>query len=138
MENELLRFKELGGRTIVENTVHGISRNAELLKELSLKTGVNIVCGTGKDSRDTRHMVPEPCENRFYFKNKCIFTINSGYYIAAAQPPSLLTVGIETVHDQMLKELEYGCDKDGTKCGFIGEIGCSWPLHGNYEFHKLY
>jgi len=47
MVDEINYFKALGGRTIVENTTHGISRNIKLLKQLSLDTGVNIVAGTG-------------------------------------------------------------------------------------------
>jgi predicted metal-dependent phosphotriesterase family hydrolase len=45
--DEILRFKEAGGKTIVENTVHGISRNNELLQDLSKRSGINIVAGTG-------------------------------------------------------------------------------------------
>lgn len=50
MLDELSRFKNLGGRTIVENTTHGIHRNTELLRELSIRSGVNIISGTGKES----------------------------------------------------------------------------------------
>ncbi len=47
MLDEIKYFKELGGRTIVENTIHGISRNIKLLKQLSIDSGVNIISGTG-------------------------------------------------------------------------------------------
>lgn len=43
-------FKKHGGGTIVENTTHGIKRNAGFLKDLSLKTGVHIVAGTGNNN----------------------------------------------------------------------------------------
>ena len=46
--DELIRFKNLGGNTIVENTTEGISRNASLLKKLSEESGVNIITGTGE------------------------------------------------------------------------------------------
>ncbi|GFN96672.1 phosphotriesterase-related protein [Plakobranchus ocellatus] len=47
VRDELLFFKENGGRTIVENTTTGIYRDVKKLKYLSDSTGVNIVCGTG-------------------------------------------------------------------------------------------
>jgi len=47
MLDELLRYKAAGGNTIVENTVHGISRNNELLRTLSEQSGINIIAGTG-------------------------------------------------------------------------------------------
>lgn len=45
--NELLYFKEHGGQTIVDCTLDEIGRNPLLLKEVSLKTGVNIIAGCG-------------------------------------------------------------------------------------------
>lgn len=45
--DELVRYKQIGGGTIVENTVEGISRNLGLMKELSVKSGVKIIAGTG-------------------------------------------------------------------------------------------
>lgn len=45
--DELVRYKQVGGGTIVENTVEGISRNLDLLKEVSIKSGVTVVAGTG-------------------------------------------------------------------------------------------
>jgi len=45
--NELLQYKAAGGKTIVENTIHGISRNGNLMKCWSEESGVNIICGTG-------------------------------------------------------------------------------------------
>ncbi len=56
----------------------------------------------------------------------------TGYYVAASHRPSLLNAGVEEIHDTMLAELTEGCE-DGIKCGIIGEIGCSWPLHGRVE-----
>jgi len=47
MMDEIIRFKELGGKTIVENTIHGLHRNIKLLQELSMESGVNIISGTG-------------------------------------------------------------------------------------------
>jgi len=44
----------------------------------------------------------------------------------------VLNTRVEAAHDIMLTELTAGAE-DGIKCGIIGEIGCSWPMH---EFEK--
>lgn len=44
---ELARFATLGGRTVVETTVWGIGRDLAGLKEISERTGVHVVAGTG-------------------------------------------------------------------------------------------
>ncbi len=45
--NELLRFKALGGKTVVEMTNRGISPNPLALRDISLKSGLNIIAGCG-------------------------------------------------------------------------------------------
>jgi hypothetical protein len=37
----------------------------------------------------------------------------------------------------MLKELIEGAE-DGIKCGIIGEIGVSWPMHRMYDMNLFY
>ncbi len=44
---ELGRFAELGGRTVVETTGWGIGRDLAGLKQISERTGVHVVAGTG-------------------------------------------------------------------------------------------
>lgn len=44
---ELSLYKEKGGRTIVDQTVHGLNGNPEMLRAVSEESGVNIVAGTG-------------------------------------------------------------------------------------------
>lgn len=44
---EINRFKRAGGSTIVDATMPGIGRNPIKLKEISTKTGINVVMGTG-------------------------------------------------------------------------------------------
>ncbi len=44
---ELIRFREAGGRTVVDATMPGIGRDPLLLREISSRTGLNIVAGTG-------------------------------------------------------------------------------------------
>ena len=44
---ELGQFAELGGRTIVDPTNRGIGRSPETLRDISARTGLNIVMGAG-------------------------------------------------------------------------------------------
>jgi phosphotriesterase-related protein len=44
---ELLRFKDLGGRTIVDLSTQSIGPYPEKLKSAAEKTGINIIAGTG-------------------------------------------------------------------------------------------
>ena len=46
-EEELIKFKNLGGKTLVDQTSRGVNRNVNSLKKLSKRTGVNIITGTG-------------------------------------------------------------------------------------------
>ena len=44
---EILRFKNAGGKTVVDATMPGIGRNPNNLKQIALDTGLNVVMGTG-------------------------------------------------------------------------------------------
>ena len=59
--------------------------------------------------------------------------MNSGYYVAGAQKGSTLGSTVEKMHELMVEELLKGvpaADQQVIKCGVIGEIGISWPIHG--------
>ena len=45
--NELLHFKEAGGKTVVDASLPGIGRDPAALKRISEKTDLNIIMGTG-------------------------------------------------------------------------------------------
>ena len=62
--------------------------------------------------------------------------VSSGYYVAASQSNGTLNLSSETMHDTMVKELTVGLDgvDAGIKCGIIGEIGVSWPMHSESHF----
>jgi len=47
MAEEILRFKYAGGRTIVDATSIGLGRDPEGLRRLSLRTGLNVIAGSG-------------------------------------------------------------------------------------------
>ncbi len=98
---EMEQYRAAGGGTIVEATTQGITRNAKFLHHVSQSTGVNIIAGTG-------------------------------YYIAASQQASLFSEPVEKLAEVMRSEIIDGClDAPDIRCGVIGEIGCSWPLHGS-------
>lgn len=105
IEAEMHNYKQLGGGSLVECTTHGIYRNAAFLREISQKTGVNIVAGTG-------------------------------YYVAAShRDEALLGLPIEQLIEVIRNEITDGCAESAdVKCGIIGEIGCSWPLHRNLAY----
>lgn len=44
---ELMRFRMMGGRSLVEVTTPGIGRDPVALRAISIVTGLNIICGTG-------------------------------------------------------------------------------------------
>ena len=45
--DELARFRDAGGDTVVDASLPGIGRDAEALRRISEKTGLNIIMGTG-------------------------------------------------------------------------------------------
>jgi len=51
--DEVMRFREAGGSTIVDATPIGIGRDPEALFRISLRTGVNVVAGCGYYTHDT-------------------------------------------------------------------------------------
>jgi phosphotriesterase-related protein len=99
---EMQNYKQLGGGSLVECTTHGIYRKAAFLREISQKTGLNIIAGTG-------------------------------YYVAASfRDEALLSLPIEKLVEVIRSEIIDGCaEAADVRCGIIGEIGCSWPLHRN-------
>jgi predicted metal-dependent phosphotriesterase family hydrolase len=40
-------YKKFGGSSVVENTSHGLQRNLQFMKEVSQKSGVHLIAGTG-------------------------------------------------------------------------------------------
>ena len=97
---DLKLFKESGGGTLCELTVHGIRIESQMnsFKLLSQSTGVNIICGTG-----------------FYVDN-CLTS-------------SHMNMTKDDLAKVMIDEIMTGIPgTDGIRCGIIGEIGCSWPL----------
>ncbi|XP_013783165.1 phosphotriesterase-related protein-like isoform X2 [Limulus polyphemus] len=57
----------------------------------------------------------------------------AGYYVAGSQSTSTLDNSIEYFAGVMKRELLEGASGTTIRCGVIGELGCSWPLH---DFEK--
>lgn len=114
IEDLHLYKKWCGGKcTIVENTSYGIIRDLRFYREAAKKTGVNIIAGTG-------------------------------HYIDMCQNTSDLALSVEKMSDLYTRELISGVDvsdagdgSDIIKCGFIGEVGSSWPITGKYIFFRF-
>jgi len=96
----VVKFKEAGGGCLVDNTTQGLrGGRTRFLKELSQKTGVHVVSGTGY------------------------------YVDSFLQKLGINTESVEVMTNHMVQELEEGCvDEPDIKCGLIGEIGISDPL----------
>ena len=45
---DMMLFKQFGGGAVVENSNHGLQRNVQFLREVSQKTGVHVIAGTGQ------------------------------------------------------------------------------------------
>lgn len=103
VEKDVHLFKESGGGSIVENTVHGINRNLKFIYEVSKTTGVNIVAGTGyyvesvQDTNVLKYTVEQ--------MSQCFIT------------EVLDGVNVSTKYGDVL-----------VKCGIIGEVGSSYPI----------
>lgn len=59
--NEVLAYRQLGGKTIVDVTTVGLNRQPKSLQEVAVRTGVNIIMGTGFYRRAWH---PEDMSNR--------------------------------------------------------------------------
>ncbi len=95
---ELSKFKARGGQTIADASIDDLGRDPTVLKNISLKTGLNIIMG-------------------------------SGYYV---ETPKLLQklkdASAEMIADEIINDICKGVGTTEVHAGFIGEIGCSWPL----------
>ena len=94
---ELGRFRDAGGRTIVDLTLDDIGRDPARLRALSERTGVQIVMGCG-------------------------------HYIAGAHPAWVRDASVESLADELLRDLTVGVRDTGVRAGAIGEIGTSDPI----------
>lgn len=57
--------------------------------------------------------------------------MGSGYYVGKTHPADMGRRTQQQLTDEILEELEHGVERSGIRPGFIGEIGCSYPLTDN-------
>lgn len=57
----------------------------------------------------------------------------AGFYIQAAHPSWISAASVDTVAQRIIDDIETGADGTGVRCGVIGEIGMSHPLHADEE-----
>jgi predicted metal-dependent phosphotriesterase family hydrolase len=50
---EMQLYKQFGGGAIVENSNHGLQRNVKFMQEVSQRTGVHVIAGTGMNDADS-------------------------------------------------------------------------------------
>jgi phosphotriesterase-related protein len=55
----------------------------------------------------------------------------TGFYVAETHPPDMDARSDRDLADEMIGELTRGIDDTGVQAGFIGEMGCFWPLRDN-------
>lgn len=55
-----------------------------------------------------------------------------GFYVDATHSDETRESNVEQLASKMQDDILIGVDGSGVKCGVIGELGCSWPLTGNF------
>ncbi len=106
MVEELLPFKEAGGKTLFEVTSCDLGRNPLALKEISEKSGVQIIMG-----------------GTYYY-----------YPSIDSQVREIMSgeKGINRLADLMIKEFYDGADDTGIKPGVLGELGLQYDASTNH------
>jgi predicted metal-dependent phosphotriesterase family hydrolase len=95
---ELERFREAGGRSLVDLTLPGIGRDPQWLSRIAEASGLNIVMGCG-----------------WY---------RTAYYPAEAR---IDRRSVDDLADELVREIEEGVADSGVRPGIIGEIGTDKP-----------
>lgn len=98
IEAELGRFRDAGGRTLVDVTLAGVGRDPQRLVRLSERTGLNLVMGCG-----------------WY---------RGAYYPAEAR---IERRSVDDLANELTAEILDGVGNSGIRPGIIGEIGTDKP-----------
>lgn len=53
----------------------------------------------------------------------------TGHYVAAAHEPWIHRASVDQIAERMISEINEGVGATKIRCGVIGEIGMSWPVH---------
>ncbi len=103
--DEVMRYKALGGKSIVEVTVRGLYPDPRAVARIARVTGVNIIMGTA-----------------YYVETSYPAT---GVDVSAKSEAEIT--------EEFVKDVFEGFGNTGIHAGLIGEIGCSWPFTENEQ-----
>lgn len=96
-----------GNCTIIENTTCGLVRDIKFYRDVAIKSGVNVVAGTGHYVELTQ---------------------------TAQETKSNFEQMVDLYSSEIATGVDVSKASDGSdviKCGFIGEVGSGWPITGN-------
>jgi predicted metal-dependent phosphotriesterase family hydrolase len=93
MRNELQHFVDVGGRSVVECTSLGLGRRPAALRDISERTGLNIIMGTG--------FYREPYLDHAWMDSR----------------------SVDDLAELIVQDLEVGTDGTEIRAGIIGEVG---------------
>jgi len=115
--HEVLLFKKAGGSTIAEQTSINMGRNPVKLVNIARATGINIIMGTG--------FYRETSLNWCRGESVSWVAKRLGSY-----PQAFIASATENdLAEKMVQDITVG--DNGVRAGFVGEIGCSWPITDN-------
>jgi len=112
---ETLLFKKAGGRTIVEQTPINMGRAPTRLVNVSRASGLNVIMGTG-----------------YYRETEPYWDAVGGWLmkrLSSYQKADIDAMDEAEITEKFVQDIITG--DEGVHAGFIGEIGCSWPLTRN-------
>ena len=99
------------------------NKEAELFKQIGGRSIVDCtVIGMGRNAQNLA---------RISRRTGLYIIMGSGYYTAPCHPPKIAEKSEEEITAEIVSDLTDGVNGSGIKSGFIGEIGCSWPLEDN-------
>jgi phosphotriesterase-related protein len=103
MIDEVLIYKALGGKSIVELTIRGLYPDPLAVARISRITGVNIIMGTA-------------------------YYVESSYPAANV---NMNAKSEEEISEEFVADIVEGFTNTEIRAGIIGELGCSWPFTDN-------
>ncbi len=78
----------------------------------------------------TGGIVPDPAGLATVSRESGVHVVlGAGFYTAEFQDDETLGLPSEALEEVLLRQLAEGAWGTAVRCGLIGEIGCSWPLH---------
>lgn len=57
--------------------------------------------------------------------------MGAGYYVGPAHPQDFSSRTVDSITEEIVRDIETGVGDTGIRSGIIGEIGCSWPWTDN-------